>query len=614
MKWYKVIFILLLCGVVLMPSSAVAYQLPDQSRFHASSVYFLTLQDNDGKILNPDFAEAGAIGAFVGNELRGMSRLEPTTATASVFVVRVWGDENDPAQVAFRVMQEGKEHVVGIYDFGQGEDMTYGTASEPLPLVLGTVTLSFEKSTLNLSKLSDSSVTLHADGNFLPSGIELSFSKAANGEPVATAVMADDTGLKWNVRGCYAGQYKMQVSYVGQVQASTCSINIPAEYPLENGWDWISLYTASSATSGSIMLKDGMQWVSPMQIDNKNKVVEIRSQMGQLYNDPELGFFGNIESLKIGDGSYKVYSQYEAKNAERMAFNAGYTQLSDAWMIGMRQVQKGYTWVTYPHETDHSMEALNSYLARTASNGDMIIGRDGFAEFDGTQWVAPSAFRFKAGKGYIYYSTNPNAHTLNWGSATLPSDAAEARGTKRAYAPAWQYNPYQYADCMAIVAQLDGIDDPENYSVGAFVDGECRGQSQMVANGLLYIAVAGQTGEQVSFQLYHTPSQQYLTVESQQISFAGRAGSLRAPIALHPDVTGIAEVMSKDNNLSFSIADNQVLVNGTNRQPIITVTDALGKLVMRQQGMQAALPRLAHGVYLISVSDGLTHVVKKLKK
>ena len=72
--------------------------------------------------------------------------------------------------------------------------------------------------------------------------------------------------------------------------------------------------------------------------------------------------------------------------------------------------------------------------------------------------------------------------------------------------------------------------------------------------------------------------------------------------------------MSKDNNLSFSIADNQVLVNGTNRQPIITVTDALGKLVIRQQGMQAALPRLAHGVYLISVSDGLTHVVKKLKK
>ncbi len=405
------------------------------------------------------------------------------------------------------------------------------------------LTLQFASQELTASKLHDVTLTLTKQGNvvFLPSRVELLFSKAANGEPVATATMADETGLKWSVRGQYAGKHTLKLKYNGKELTGTCQLNIPAEYPINKGWDWISLYAASKATNNSIMLKEGDKWVAPMQIDKDNKVIEIRSQSGILYNDTELGFFGDIELLSPTEGMYKVYSTFADDKAPLMVFNAGYQQLVSASDMTLPKTHKGYTWITYPHESDHSFKVLDKYLTNTAERGDMIIGKEYFAEFNGIYWEYPEVFKLEAGKGYIYYTEGNGGKSIDFGS-NLPSDPATSRsGNEEAAAIPCTCNTSRFPESMPIVATVVGMNDNGRYIVGAFMDNECRGIGYPVAPNRIHISVAGNMGEMITFQLYDTWTCQW-QILPQTIAFSQKTGSWHDPYEIVASSTGIDDI------------------------------------------------------------------------
>lgn len=439
--------------------------------------------------------------------------------------------ETESSPVTIIAKKTGKAKLVITSTDNPLATLTYNVTVKEKPIP--PVTLTFATKELTASKLHDVELQLKKDDTtpFYPNLVELTIvGKAANGEPVATATMADKTGLKWTVRGKYVGQYQVKMKYNGKEQTSTLTLNIPAEYQLEKGWDWISLHAASN---GVLPLKSDGKWIA-MQVDANNKVMEIRSQKALLYNDPQQGFFGDIDQLTPTDGMYKVYSQYAQDATTLIVLDAGYDKLTAASNMTLPQARQGYTWITYPHEIDHSLATLNDYLSKGAVRGDLIIGRELFAEYDGKKWVAPSAFRFEAGKGYIYYSKSTTSHTIDWGPATLASEAAASRSDSSEVD--WQYDARRYSDCMAVVASLEGITDPENYSVGAFVGDECRGQGACAGNGLMYITVSGQPGDIVSFRLCHKPTQMQVDIEGSGLSFSGHAGSHSKPVMLRPGI------------------------------------------------------------------------------
>ena len=92
------------------------------------------------------------------------------------------------------------------------------------------------------------------------------------------------------------------------------------------------------------------------------------------------------------------------------------------------------------------------------------------------------------------------------------------------------YNAHAFADNMTIVATIDGVDFPEDCTVGAFVNGECRGRGEYV-DGRYFITVHGAAGESVSFVLYDEQTQTYWTVLG-SLSFSDKAGSVKNPIHL----------------------------------------------------------------------------------
>ena len=471
-----------------------------------------------------------------------------------------------------------------------------------------------------------------------PSLIEIRISESPNtGWGIgATAVPSSESSDMWNLRGRFTGTYTYKVYYNGKPQLTKHGkqegrLLIPAEYPFEHGWDWISLYAIDS--SGALPLHTSVGWVAPLQVDDDNYVVEIRSQSGLLYNDPEKGFFGDIKQLLPEDGMYKIRSRYSNEVQDQMIFSAGYNGLVSASTRRLPQARKGYTWITYPHELNHSLEVLAPYLAQSAQDGDMIIGRDAFAFYDGDQWSGPDDFVFEAGKGYIYYTESTQPKAINWGAATLPPDAAPARlplgrrtlarqersaqpkdacKARTSNAP-WTYDAYGNPDCMAVIAAIKGTTTPNDYMVGAFVGDECRGISRLVGNeGLLFIPVSGQSGERVTFRLYHQPTGSVLPIADVSLHFAARHGSLESPLTLYTNATAIGTTGT--GNLSVTIRNNIVTASSAVGQTILTVTDVQGKQVANCQGATLSLAQLPEGVYIVHVTDGYQQVTKKIKK
>lgn len=434
-------------------------------------------------------------------------------------------------------------------------------------------------------------LTQTVGGTIDPAKVKVTFSSNSTAVPVTAT--PDETGLEWTIKASMAGTFTFYVSYDGVNQYSikqteTGTLTVSQEIALESGWDWITV-NALPAGSNSIVLYSNSNWIPEMQ-NGKNKVIEIRSQQALLYNDPNYGFFGDITELKPGDGMYKI------KTEGSVVFQLG-SNVSGISSADLPQTVKGYTWLGYPHQIDQPLTALASALASTAEEGDMIIGKDNFAEFSNGEWVAADGFTFKAGKGYMYYTMGNGGKTIDWGTPN-PSAAkafdvtfyAKSNGVKE-----WKYNSSAYADNMPIVAVLSGIDDPENYSVGAFVGDECRGEGNVAGGKYMFINVAGTAGETVTFKLYNKMEGTYSDLDN-TLTYGSKAGSLKNPVELLGRTTAIRNI---------SIGDSE---------GVITITNAAGTVVRTTVGTSFSLEGLPSGMYIITVNNGTARFSKKIVK
>lgn len=434
-------------------------------------------------------------------------------------------------------------------------------------------------------------LTQTVGGTIDPAKVKVTFSSNSTAVPVTAT--PDETGLEWTIKASMAGTFTFYVSYDGVNQYSikqteTGTLTVSQEIALESGWDWITV-NALPAGSNSIVLYSNSNWIPEMQ-NGKNKVIEIRSQQALLYNDPNYGFFGDITELKPGDGMYKI------KTEGSVVFQLG-SNVSGISSADLPQTVKGYTWLGYPHQIDQPLTALASALASTAEEGDMIIGKDNFAEFSNGEWVAADGFTFKAGKGYMYYTMGNGGKTIDWGTPN-PSAAkafdvtfyAKSNGVKE-----WQYDNRAYADNMPIVAVLSGIDDPENYSVGAFVGDECRGEGNVAGGKYMFINVAGTAGETVTFKLYNKMEGTYSDLDN-TVTYGSKAGSLKNPVELLGRTTAIRNI---------SIGDSE---------GVITIINAAGTVVRTTVGTSFSLEGLPSGMYIITVNNGTARFSKKIVK
>ena len=427
---------------------------------------------------------------------------------------------------------------------------------------------------LILSKLHNTSMafTEFIGDNFDKSLITITFSNATNGEPCATAVMTDETGLNWNVMGQYVGNnYTYQVKYNGAPMKTTADgtagvVRIPAEVALNNtGWDWISLYAFQNGKA-PYLLKPAANYLGWLNLNANNKVIDVRSQTALLYNDETYGFIGDITELSPTGGMYKVKAKYEDANLCIIDLGAD-CDLVTSTTETYNTIQKGYTWISYPLETATTI--AETRLAETAQTGDIIIGKMSSATFDGTKWM-PADFALQPGKGYIYYTTGGGGFRPNFNAPTgggvkrfAPSTLNSKPSSQNSTPSPWKYDTSPFADNMPVIAALENIEDGDRFSIGAYVGNECRGEGRAVDGNLFMINVAGKAGELVHFRLYDKVTEEFFDLD-QSLIYTAMHGSLKAPVRLSGIgvVDGISSVQrTEQEEATYTLTGQKVSKN-----------------------------------------------------
>lgn len=407
-------------------------------------------------------------------------------------------------------------------------------------------------------------------------------------------VPTDESKLNYTILPHGVGSATISVKLDGE-EVATSYVSIGQRYMQKAGWKWTSLYAG------------GVSWNSP-EYELGNVVEEIRSADALLHNDPEYGYFGDLNRLESGT-CYKIKVKEEEPGLLdlRIMYTGAYEDMQT-----YREIVPMWNWLGNPYQYDHDINSVFSTedtYANKFNVGDRIVSKDdGFAEYNGEKWTG-TLTSLRAGIGYMYFnagSENVNMEYQREGRMPQGTPVMNAPQHKQSV---WTYNSAPFADNMTIVADLGNDYSAERFTVGAFVGDECRGEGEMI-DGKCFITVHADKGETISFKLHDAVSGEMRTI-NEQMPFAKMAGSLRAPqrLTVGGIVTGItsADIASS----GIAIVDGQITVQGMDVADII-VCNASGAVVSTGETTVTGLPS---GVYVVKVKtkDGKT-VTKKLVK
>lgn len=392
------------------------------------------------------------------------------------------------------------------------------------------------------------------------SGINITYNASLPGEVIfnvySTADPDDEVRLTVYDAEGYGSESEQHEFY---------GFTVPVVYSFNKGWQWRSNPFGDVRDEYPIFFND----------DFLSNFIEARTQEALLINDADWGLFSDQGDFGIGQNQcYKI-------NMKAAASTKMYSVWVSADNAGGGVLYKGWTWVGSPFVYNRLLANAFWMDGQVLPTGTRIVSKDkGFAEWNGTAWTG-TLTAIEKNQGYLVYCPEENQYlSFNPEWMMEQGDETAMAGARLMKQSVWSYDATQFASNMSMVAELKNLDNPEDYTVGAFVDGECRGEG-MVIDGMAFITVHGNSGELVTFRLHNELTGEFVdvneTVKSQQM-----LGSLQAPVALSAPVvaTGISTVHSAALNAqSYDLLGRKV-ANG--RLMIRRMADGTMRKVVKQ--------------------------------
>ena len=289
-------------------------------------------------------------------------------------------------------------------------------------------------------------------------------------------------------------------------------------YPLslQSGWQWRSNpYCA--------ILPADFPTVFP-----KN-VIEIRTSNKLLYNDPNWGFYGTLQNSTEGIKQGETYKINMSNSDESVLYAGGLKTVPHTVTLN-----PGWNWVGSPYLYNRNINDVFAELPALMP-GAIIIGKTASAELNSNNTWEGDLKIINAGEGYVI--KNPTTAAVNFTfknefvdfqPVNYTTNGVKGIGTG---ARIWEYDHSRFMNNMTMVATLVDIEHPEQYSIGAFVGDECRGEG-FIEDGKAFITVHCDAGEYVTFKLYSPYTNEFYTIE-EGLKAESRVGSLKAPFKMH---------------------------------------------------------------------------------
>lgn len=293
------------------------------------------------------------------------------------------------------------------------------------------------------------------------------------------------------------------------------------DFMMPQGWSWISHNMESD--------------VPTAQFAADGSVSRIVSQTQESIRDPQLGWIGTLDRLKASDG-YKIETTASTQTL----------RLSDvAWNPSVPiSLKAGWNWIGYPlGQTMAVDEALASTKAETL---DVVVGQNGFAQYDGEQWIG-TLETMSPGAGYMYQSASDKNLVYNTSVVSTASARASA-GISRSNS--YVTDPHKYPSVMPVIAMVDMGESHEvlsdDYQLLAFCGSECRGIGKTV-DGLIMLNVYGNVDDKITFRVADGQSDTSYDTDA-SLSFSERVvGDVFNPWRIIVDAqSGIGDIASDD--------------------------------------------------------------------
>ena len=316
----------------------------------------------------------------------------------------------------------------------------------------------------------------------------------------------------WTVNGVEAGtDEKLDLLIDGEKHVEAIFKYSPTKlivaYNLAEGWNWVSVDPTDEA------LLDTKRLMAHLG----GKALEIRGKDKKLvYVDGQ--WTGDLTTLNPGE-AYQIHvSDATLMNIE--------TRIPEANIITLK---RGWNHLAFD-----SAEELPIATALTNWHpwpDDMVKGQDGFAIYDGTQWVG-TLQTMQPGKGYQVYAQTIGS--FSWPTTpverttTVVADYQEDEGgagsnyfsLSHSHSPSLMtLDRRKYADNMCIVADVmdkDVVSNSDNFVVTAVVDGETRGMGVLV-DGHYFITIYGQQDESVEYQVFDKAQSTDLFIDGESL-------------------------------------------------------------------------------------------------
>lgn len=352
-------------------------------------------------------------------------------------------------------------------------------------------------------------------------------------------------------------------------------------------------------------LPEGWSWISH-NLDDVVPVSDLNLQFEQIVGKSGALEYANAKLDPVVAYKVKVAAQSEAR-LNGVEFNAAANAI---------QLTPGWNWIGYPvNQVMRLSEALAFY---EASEGDMIVGQDGFSQYAQGEWKG-TLETLNPGKGYLFKSVEKNQILFN---TAIVSNAVNAVRKRSAKQDSWAVNRYAYPDIMPLTAQVLQNDEPvdaDDFVVAAFCDDECRGVG-VWNEGRLLMNIYGNLADEISFKACKLSENKYYTISEDYLLQTTNLGSWAYPImlSLGSTVTGIKEtgdafvvtpIVARDY-ISVSAGGqniNTLSVTNMGGQSLLVQTD-LGKMAT------IAIGQLPEGVYVVTVKTDNQTYYKKITK
>lgn len=405
---------------------------------------------------------------------------------------------------------------------------------------------------------------------------------------IATIQRASEDGQTWTLLPKSMGHGTIRVVY-GNIVMGSAWFTVGQPFEQKAGWSWNTFL--------GNMSEDAMHGYFDEAVE------EIRSENDLMYNDPKYGYFGTLTNL-VERTCYKVKIGEEPGYVSFVLPSDSYT----ADINGEAEYQPKWNWLSYNSQFDLTMDQY--FNKEEFSEGDRIVSKnEGFATYTANGWEGTLEY-LRFGQGYMYYNASGETKLISYASDSEFDQPTDREYAKSAYVKSsvWTYNSAPFADNMTIIADLGSRYGTDNYSVGAFVGDECRGEGRMVA-GKCFITVHADNGETISFRLYDELTGEMRMV-NEQMPFADMAGTMKRPVKMTlGESTAIDQTLLDRSGIA--VIDGQLSIQGMSVAST-AVVNTTGAVVLRNQTDLSSLPS---GVYIVKVktTDGKT-ITKKIMK